>query len=164
MWVLVGPGGAGRPIRSAADLRDWLCAAPPGERAEPFTYVVDGAAVLRLAPRRSEHVACAGGGPVPAAGEMGFREESGRWRVDAVSNQSTGYCPDTASWPDVAAALTAAGIAHPAGFTHPVVFRRRTRCREVNIVREGDFTCVFCDADLPRAWNVDGDRKPADRR
>ncbi|EFL19226.1 hypothetical protein [Streptomyces sp. C] len=161
--ALVRPGGEGRCVRSAADLHDWLRAAAPGERAEPFTYVVDGAGVLRLAPRRSEHVACAAGGPVLAAGEMGFREESGQWRVDAVSNQSTGYCPDTGSWADLAAALDTAGIAHPAGFTHPVVFRRCPGCREVNIVREGDFVCLFCDAELPRTWNVDGDRAPADR-
>jgi hypothetical protein len=57
----------GRPIRSAADLRDWLAGAEPRDRAEPFTFVVGVDAVLRLAPRRSEHIACAGGGD-PVAG------------------------------------------------------------------------------------------------
>ncbi|MET4927214.1 hypothetical protein P3L51_33470, partial [Streptomyces sp. PSRA5] len=56
------PGRRGRAIRSAGDLDDWLSEQPVSERLEPFTFVVDLAGVLRLAPRRSEHVACAGSG------------------------------------------------------------------------------------------------------
>lgn len=56
---LVRASGGGRSIRSAADLREWLSALTPDELAEPFTFVVDGGGVLRLAPRRSEHVVCA---------------------------------------------------------------------------------------------------------
>ncbi|TCO61994.1 hypothetical protein EV192_102131 [Actinocrispum wychmicini] len=125
------------------------------ELAEPVTFIVDTDGVLRLAPRRSEHVACASGGMVLCAGEMSFCREAGRWRVGEVSNQSTGYCPDVTSWPAVAEALDRAGIRRPAGFTHEVVFRRCTNCQEHNIVREDDFVCVFCDAVLPQEWNVD---------
>ncbi|MEU9163940.1 hypothetical protein AB0D29_27175 [Streptomyces sp. NPDC048424] len=150
---LVRPGAEGRRIRSAADFDDWASTRMPAQ-AEPFTFVVDTAGVLRLAPRRSEHVACVGGGPVLSAGEIGFRRESGRWVVREVSNQSTGYCPDPGSWPAVADALDAAGIAHPPGFTHELVFRRCPACRELNIVRDEDFVCVFCDGALPREWNV----------
>ncbi|MFD7098445.1 hypothetical protein [Streptomyces xanthophaeus] len=89
---------------------------------------------------------------------MGLRREAGRWVVDEVSNQSTGYCPDVASWPAVADALDSAGIGHPGGFTHEVVFRRCPGCGQVNIVREQHFFCVFCDGALPREWNVDGTR------
>ncbi|WP_030716262.1 hypothetical protein [Streptomyces sp. NRRL F-2580] len=155
--ALVRPGNEGRRIRSAADFHDWASAPTPTELAEPFTFVVDTAGVLRLAPRRSEHVACADGLPVLSAGEIGFRRESGRWAVREVSNQSTGYCPDPGSWPAVADALDAVGLAHPPGFTHEVVFRRCPACRELNIVREEDFVCVFCDGALPRQWNVDDD-------
>ncbi|WP_371614576.1 hypothetical protein [Streptomyces sp. NBC_00454] len=130
------------------------------ELADPFTFVVDAAGVLRLAPRRSEHVVCAAGEAVLGAGEIGFRQESGRWAVDEVSNQSTGYCPDVGSWPAVAEALDRAGVARPSGFTHEVEFRRCPACRQLNIVREGDFFCVFCDEALPREWNVD---RPAAR-
>lgn len=126
------------------------------ELAEPFTFVVDGGGWLLLAPRRSEHVVCAGGEPVLGAGEVGFAWEAGRWAVTVVSNQSTGYCPDLSSWPAVARALDRAGLARPDGFTHPVVFRRCPGCRELNIVRENDFVCVFCGGDLPAEWNVDG--------
>ncbi|MGW4807057.1 hypothetical protein [Kitasatospora sp. NPDC004272] len=107
--------------------------------------------MLRLADRRSEHVACAGGAAVLGAGEVAFAP--GR-RVAEVSNLSTGYCPDTACWPAVAAALERAGASHPGGFTYSAVFRRCTGCGEVSLVREGFFVCVFCEADLPEHWNV----------
>ncbi|MEU7322643.1 hypothetical protein ABZ682_19120 [Streptomyces griseoviridis] len=150
----VRAGGEGRSIRSAADFGEWVSALTRDELAEPFTFVVDGGGVLRLAPRRSEHVVCAGGREVLSAGEMSFREESGRWVVEEVSNQSTGYCPDINSWPAVAKALDRIGIHRPPGFTHPVTSRRCPSCRELNIVREEDFVCVFCGEDLPRERNV----------
>jgi hypothetical protein len=125
------------------------------ELAEPFTFVVGQDGVLRLAPRRSEHVACADGEPVLSAGEISFTTAAGRWVVDGVSNHSTGYCPDVSSWPAIAHALDDLRLGRPAGFTHEVVFRRCPGCQELNIVREGDFVCVFCGSDLPTAWNVD---------
>lgn len=137
-------------MRSAADFDEWAAARTTEELAEPFAFVVDAAGVLRLAPRRSEHVVCAAGEAVLSAGEISFREESGRWAVDEVSNQSTGYCPDAGSWPAVAEALDRAGLVGPPGFTHELVFRRCPACHELNVVREGDFVCVFCDGGLPR--------------
>ncbi|WP_314251421.1 hypothetical protein [Streptomyces sp. DSM 40907] len=154
--ALVRPEGEGRSIRSAAEFEDWASGPAAAELSEPVTFVVDRAGVLRLAPRRSEHVVCAGGGTVLSAGEITFGRESGRWMVRAVSNQSTGYCPDTSSWPAVADALDAAGLGlRPVGFTHEVVFRRCPDCAQLNIVRDEHFVCVFCDASLPPAWNVD---------
>ncbi|WP_425086375.1 hypothetical protein [Streptomyces liangshanensis] len=115
----------------------------------------------------SEHVACAGGGAVLSAGEMSLAREDDRWVVGEVSNQSTGYCPDVSSWQWVAAALERAGVDRAGvvrlrGFTHEVVFRRCVGegggtdpdCREVNVVREDDFFCVFCGGALPAEWNV----------
>ncbi|MFE7707586.1 hypothetical protein ACFU6I_17680 [Streptomyces sp. NPDC057486] len=153
--TLVRPGGQGRSVRRPADFGEWASTRTVEELAEPFTFVVDGDGVLRLAPRRSEHVVCAGGEAVLSAGEISFREESGRWAVDEISNQSTGYCPDVNSWSAVAEALDQAGIVRPSSFTHEVVFRRCPACQQLNIVREEDFVCVFCDAVLPREWNVD---------
>ncbi|KOX37514.1 MULTISPECIES: hypothetical protein [unclassified Streptomyces] len=151
----VRPGESGRRIGSAADFADWAAERSMVELAEPFTFVVGMDGVLRLAPRRSEHVACAGGDTVLSAGEIGFTREAGRWTVDEVSNQSTGYCPDVTSWGGVARALDAVKLQRPSGFTHEVVFRRCPNCQERNIVREDDFVCVFCGSDLPPAWNVD---------
>jgi hypothetical protein len=153
----VARGSGGRVVRSAADLDDWAgrdggAAAEYG--GEPFTYVVGLDGLLRLAPRRSEHVACAGGQDVLGAGEISFRRTPCGPRAHEVSNQSTGYCPDPDSWPAVAAALDRAGIGRPDGFTHALVFRRCEGCGEHNVVREDVFVCVFCDEDLPAAWNI----------
>jgi len=156
--ALVRPGGSGQGIRSASEFGAWASAREAQELAEPFTFVVDAAGVLRLAPRRSEHVVCAGGEAVLAAGEIRFSRESDRWAVVEASNQSTGYCPDLGCWAAVADALDRAELGRPDRFTHEVVFRCCLSCREVNIVREEDFVCVFCDDDLPREWNVDEGR------
>ncbi|KOU63295.1 hypothetical protein ADK57_22575 [Streptomyces sp. MMG1533] len=154
MRPTVRPDTAGRIVRAADDLAVWLSERGQSESAEPFTFVVALDGLLRLAPRRSEHVACAGGDDVLAAGEMGFRRGSGRWTVHEVTNQSTGYCPDLDSWHAVARALDRAGIDHPGRFTHEIVFRRCERCQERSVVREGDFVCVFCGSALPSAWNL----------
>ncbi|MEV0647328.1 hypothetical protein AB0I28_18870 [Phytomonospora sp. NPDC050363] len=46
-------------------------------------------------------------------------------------------------------------LGRPSGVTHEAVFRRCPGCGQHNIVREGDFVCVFCGDDLPAEWNVD---------
>lgn len=51
-------------MRSAVDFDEWVSTRTAGELAESFTFVVDASGNLRLAPRRSEHVVCAGGGRV----------------------------------------------------------------------------------------------------
>ncbi|MFD9123618.1 hypothetical protein [Kitasatospora sp. NPDC059571] len=150
----VRPGAEGCPIGSYGDLDAW--AAEHGT-AEPFTFVVDTAGRLLLAPRRSEHIACAGGRPVLAAGEIGFVRQAAGWQVSEVTNQSTGYCPDLPCWTAVARALDRAGLARPEGFTHEVVFRRCPSCRRIGIVRDEDYHCVFCDTAVPRTWNVTPD-------
>ncbi|MDV9202167.1 hypothetical protein [Streptomyces sp. Wh19] len=151
----VRPGGGGCRISSAADFDSWIAERSAGELAEPFTFVVGMDGALRLAPRRSEHVVCAGGDMVLSAGEISFMREADRWAVGEVSNQSTGYCPDVTSWSAVARALDDVELGRPSGFTHEVVFRRCPGCQEHNIVREDDFVCVFCCSALPAAWNLD---------
>ncbi len=157
----VGPakllGHATTPDNVSADTRAflgaWLARRDRGELAEPFTFVVMLDGVLRLAPRRSEHVALAGGRDVLAAGEVTFVRAAHGWRVAEVTNQSTGYCPDPDSWPAVREALDGLGVPHPGEFTDKVVFRRCPACGERNIVREGDFSCALCDAALPAECN-----------
>ncbi|WP_280838414.1 hypothetical protein [Micromonospora sp. A200] len=101
-------GGEGRLIRSAKEFSSWVDSVDAREFAEPFTYVVDANGVLRLAARRSEHVACAAGGEVLAAGEIAFVRRRDGWPVSEVSNQSTGYCPDPYCWPASLSYLVAA--------------------------------------------------------
>src|SRR5829696_6841831 len=79
----------GTEIQSIADLERWL-EQHAAEReatgtAATFTVSLDGR--MRLASRRSEHVACAGGLPVLSAGEISFDGRPSR--VTAVSNLST---------------------------------------------------------------------------
>lgn len=153
----VRPELLGTPIRSADDLHAFLGAAADSRAAEltTFAYVVDADGVLRLGDRRSEHVALAGGEPVQSAGEIEL--VAGRTvETEAVSNQSTGYCPEPESWPAVAAALARAGLQPPPGaegFTLACTFRRCGKCETVNIVKEQVFECAVCGAALPKEYN-----------
>ncbi|MET8152939.1 TM2 domain-containing protein [Actinoplanes sp. NPDC049668] len=140
-------------VDSSARLADWLTGRASTEPDDPLTFVVTVEGRLRLAPRRSEHVALAAGRDVLAAGEMTFARDASGWRVLEVTNQSTGYCPDPDCWPAVRRSLDRLGIPHPGDFTDKVVFRRCPSCAERNIVRDGDFVCALCDNDLPARWN-----------
>lgn len=119
------------------------------------TFVIDAQGQLRIADRRSEHIACAGGGPVRAAGELTLeRDGADGWAVEDISNQSTGFCPEPSSWPAVAQALDSAGLRHPGEFTRAFEFRRCEACGELALVKDDWFVCLACEADLPRAYNV----------
>jgi hypothetical protein len=153
----LGGRSGGTQVSSAADILVWVRAT--GQRPGPdglvaVTFVIDPNGGLLIADRRSEHVACAGGRPVLSAGEMFFAIERERVEVSAVSNQSTGYCPEPESWPAVAAALDRIGLVHPGRFTTEIVFRRCPACQERNIVKDGWFVCGVCGADLPATWNL----------
>ncbi|MFF0391811.1 DUF4419 domain-containing protein [Kitasatospora sp. NPDC004615] len=172
MFAYVGPpellaradrSTLGRAIPALAELDRWLAELAPAERDEPVTYVVDSTGMLRLAPRRSEHVACAGGADVLAAGEIRFaRQAGGGWAVREISNLSTGYCPDLDSWSAAADALDRAGLtARPDGFTHACAFRRCRACGQINLVKDDDLTCAVCDTALPAEWNLAAPRPAA---
>lgn len=106
-------GSSGGRISTAARFSDWIGERSAAEPAEPFTFVFGMDGVLRPAPWRSEHVACAGGARMLSAGEIGFVRGAGRRVVSKGSNHSTGYCHDTVSWPEVARALGDVGLEHP---------------------------------------------------
>lgn len=147
----------GFEVRSPFDLRAWLQAHPAlGGRVWTVTFVIDRAGALRLADRHSEHVACAGGGPVRSAGELTFALTGEQVRLTAASNQSTGFCPEPESWSDVQAALDTLGLPHPGAFTSAFLFRRCPACGQINLIKDDIFQCDACDAELPRAWNFEG--------
>ena len=144
------PGGI--PLRSAADIHSWLLSAeaePAGARW-PATYIVSTSGTLKFASRRSEHVSCASGQNVLAAGEIFFGMDG---TVVAATNQSTGYCPRPDCWPHVRDAIERAGLTPPQGFETEFHFRRCPGCGERNLVREEYFVCSICDSDLPLQWN-----------
>jgi hypothetical protein len=153
----VRAGQQGTIVRSPQDVRDWAQETRQDRPAGCViaTYVVDQRGLLLIADRRSEHVACAGGQPVQSAGEITFEIDRGAV-VTAISNQSTGYCPEPESWPAVSAALALAGLSAPDGFTLACDFRRCPKCAGINLIKDGVFACDVCGADLPAGYNVQG--------
>ena len=140
---------AGLPVRSPQELAAAVAHLPP----PPWTYVVDAAGVLRVADRHSEHVACAGGGPVFAAGECSIGASG---ETDFVSNQSTGYCPDLPCWRAVVDAWVRAGLELAQdGFDAECTFRRCDACGARGIVKDDHFECAECGGPLPTHWNFD---------
>jgi len=156
----VDPAALGVPIRSPQDVLRWVRETAQKADADGLviaTFVIDEAGLLRVADRRSEHVACAGGGLVQSAGEITFVLGRGKAGVAAVSNQSTGFCPEPESWPAVEATLRQAGFLAPDGFSPACVFRRCPKCGSISVVKDAVFECAVCDSPLPEAWNCDGE-------
>jgi hypothetical protein len=83
-----------------------------------------------------------------------------------VSNQSTGFCPEPASWSALVSALDDAGLAHPAEWSMAFEFRRCTRfttsgataCEARTLVKDDVYECAECGAELPQMWNFDRTR------
>lgn len=149
---------AGVRVESPEDIRLWIRQTGQELNAAGSviaTFIIDESGWLRVADRRSEHVACAGGRPVRSAGEMMFTVRPISVSVTWVTNQSTGYCPEPISWPAVETALARAGIAGPRGFSQALEFRRCPRCRSINIIKDGVFECGACALPLPEEWNLD---------
>lgn len=148
------PGG--RRIKSADDLCRWVAEnweAATSDGLIPATFVIDSDGLLRLADRRSEHIACSEGGLVHSAGEMFFAATGGRVEVAEVSNLSTGFCPEPESWEAVRHALDQIGVRHPGRFTTCFIFRRCPGCGGRNVVKESVFECPVCGSELPPEWN-----------
>jgi hypothetical protein len=154
----VAEHSAGTPVNGAADVVRWT--EQTGQRVArdeilAATFVIDPSERLLIADRHSEHVACAGGGDVLAAGELFFSVDGKDVSIEQVSNQSTGYCPEAESWAVVVRVLDRIGLAHPEGFTTVCIFRRCTHCGERNIVKDDWFVCDVCGGELDRQWNFD---------
>lgn len=157
LYEYVGPdeilaavhGPAGVAVRTRDDLGDWVRAQHEGASVVA-TFVLDEQHTLRVAPRRSEHVGCAGGGRVYAAGELTATTNG---EVIEISNQSTGYCPEPACWSVLREALDRAGIVHPGSWTAEFLFRRCEACGQRCLVKDEWFVCDVCDGPLPKRWN-----------
>ena len=143
----------GIPVHTCNDISAWLETVSTERLADGTwiaTFTIGTDQVLNLAPRRSEHVACAVGGPVLSAGEITIDAEC---NVTEISNQSTGFCPEPDSWKSVEPVLERIGLNHPGEFTTAVIFRLCPKCNERNIVKDSWFHCQLCDAKLTAAWN-----------
>jgi hypothetical protein len=146
----------GTPVETVADVIRWIrhtCQQLDQSKSLIATFVVDDSGTLRIADRRSEHVACAGGQAVQSAGEITFTVVGSNVTVAEVTNQSTGYCPEPDSWPAVKADLERAGLTAPDAFAREFVFRRCARCDTINIIKDEVFECAVCWCSLPLGWN-----------
>lgn len=122
------------------------------------TFIIDLSEQLWVADRRSEHVACADGGAVLAAGEMVLDRVGDSVEIAEVTNQSTGYCPEPGCWKVVERVLKRLGVPHPSRWTAAFEFRRCDRCGTTNLIKEEVFECAVCDAPLSKEWNDQGER------
>lgn len=87
------------------------------------TYIVNQAEELWISDRQTEHVVCAQGKPVLAAGEIGFLLNQ-TIEIEYVSNQSLGYCLPQNTWSVTQRVLDRLEIPHPGEFTLRCEFRR----------------------------------------
>ncbi|MCA9625604.1 MAG: hypothetical protein KC731_41565 [Myxococcales bacterium] len=131
----------------------WLREQYGNVEAITLTYVVTDQGRLRVSDRHTEHVACAQGSRVRAAGELELSIEGSEASVVGVTNQSTGYCPEPSCFPEVQRALLEAGLEPPDSFSHAFTFRRCPGCGGITIVKDDDFECPACGEALPREWN-----------
>src|SRR5262245_14534723 len=145
-------------VTKTPDIEAWI--ATTGQTADArglvaAAFVIDATGTLRIADRRSEHVACAEGEPVFSAGEIFFGRSADVRTIEVVevSNFSTGYCPEPESGPSVSSVLDRLGVKHPAGFTQSYIFRRCSACGQRNVVKDLWFFCAACTAPLPKEWN-----------
>jgi hypothetical protein len=143
----------GTVIRSTSDIRNWIDNTYDKKTIASnlvvATFVIDMYGDLRLAPRHSEHVACAGGEPVLSAGEIFVSLNKNYFQVSDITNQSTGYCPEIESWEYVKIALDKIPIDRPSFFTTEFIFRRCCSCSQINIIKDDVFICSVCNSILP---------------
>lgn len=147
---------SGTPIRSPVDVMRWIQDSEQDVSRDGSviaTFVIDESGLLLVADRRSEHVSCAGRQKVRSAGEITFVISAANVEIEAVSNQSTGYCPEPESWPAVSTALLNAGFEPLIGFALSCIFRLCPRCGIRNLVKEHVLECAACRTELPAEYN-----------
>lgn len=115
------------------------------------TFIIDEHKDLWVADRHCEHVACARGKAVFAAGEMTFSLSAAQ--VLFVTNQSTGYCPQPESWQVVNEVLAKTDMQYPEYFGKAFHFRRCTKCKQINIIKDNIYECAVCGTQLDTKWN-----------
>ena len=143
---------SGTVVGSVSDILAWVRAThqhPDAAGCVIATFVIDPAGALRVADRHSEHLACAAGGLVQSAGEITWVLDGASVEVEAVSNQSTGFCPEPESWPAGEAALRSVGLTPPTGFNPACIFRCCEHCSSICLIKDDVFACALCEAELP---------------
>ena len=157
-FALVGKSSTRKLIETPADVLLWTKQTnqvPTSDDEVIATFVIDPYGKLWVADRRSEHLVCADGGEVLAAGEMTFRISGNSIEVLEATNQSTGFCPEPSSWTAVARALDTVCLPHPSEFTASFVFRRCEICETTNIIKDDYIFCAVCNGELAKNCNYE---------
>lgn len=144
-----------QPLLSKADVLDWIKnTSQELDTANQVVakYIVDHDLCMWIADRNCEHVVCARGRAVLAAGEITFMLDGNWLHVTEISNQSTDYCPEPTCWTDVKKSLKNAGLSHPDKFTLKLDFRRCS-CGQINVIKDKLLECAVCGLRLPSEWN-----------
>lgn len=142
-------------IRTIADVDQWITTQATSRHEQRLTasFIIDPTAQLWIADQRSEHVACARGDHVLAAGEITFIFEAGLLVNCELTNQSTGYCPEPSTWSVVQSVLDQIGLPHAGGWATSYDFRRCPACDMINLIKDQWFVCAVCEHELPLEWN-----------
>jgi len=143
-------------VNAAKDILEWIKdskQSPEYDSCYIATFIISTDSKLWINDRHSEHVLCANGKNVLSAGEITFEVGKNAIEIVAISNQSTGYCPEPDSWASVVIALRNTKIPHPDDFTSKFIFRKCDNCGQKNIVKDDWYFCAVCDAPLSQTWN-----------
>ncbi len=138
----------GQAISSSKDLIDWLERMVYAQDFVTLTYIVDQEGSLRIAPRETEHVACAGGNSVLAAGELTVEFIGNEVSVAEITNLSTGYCPSPSCWPAAKLALKKTDIQFPDYFTSSYIFGICDNCGNRQVIKDDVYDCYNCGETL----------------
>ena len=143
----------GQRIESVDDLVNWILennGKPKTDDLIICTFVINLEGKLLIADRHTEHVQCANGENVRSAGEMGFYlDNQNKVTIEFVSNQSTGYCPSSASWLEVEhSILKINGLNIPEGFDPEFIFSYCPNCKTRQIVKDEFYFCPKCEERL----------------
>jgi hypothetical protein len=120
-----------------------------------LTFIMDADQRLWVADQRSEHGVCARSQPVAAAGEITLAGRDDRLTVAAITNQSTGYCPEPDNWAVVGATLDRLKLTHPGHYTTCFHFRHCDRCGTTHVIKDECYECAVCQAPLNKLWNFE---------
>lgn len=144
-------------VKNAVAVREWIKHTQQeldSDNSVIATYIIDTNRIMWICDRHMEHVVCAIGRPVLSAGEITFRVDK-NVETTYITNQSTGYCPEPASWEAVNLSLKNTDISYPNHFSVKFNFRICSHCKTINIIKENDYVCAVCDHRLNKKWNLD---------
>ncbi|MGB0930775.1 MAG: hypothetical protein ACPGVB_08365 [Chitinophagales bacterium] len=152
IFKMVNEEYKGTVINNPEEILNWIVqniGKPKKDDLIVCTFIINLKSELVIGDRHSEHVQCANGENVKSAGEIGFQIDKSKVHIGSITNQSTGYCPSSASWSEVEKALKKIdGINIPEGFDSEFIFSYCPNCKTRQIVKDEFYFCPKCEQRL----------------